>query len=77
MAGLSPFARRRSLNLRLNYIEERIVRVQEELLNLEEEVSKSNADLFINEHLGVKALKHQLEHLEKTAMKIRGELRNG
>ncbi len=51
--------------------------MQEELLNLEEEVSKSNADLFINEHLGVKALKHQLEHLEKTAMKIREELRNG
>lgn len=77
MAGLSPVARRRSLKLRLDYIEEKIVRVQEELLNLEQEVSKGNPSLFITEHLGVKALKHQLEHLEKVAMKIREELRNG
>jgi hypothetical protein len=75
--GLTPFARRRSLKLRLNYIEEKIVAVQEELHNVEQTVSETNPGLFPSEHLGVKALKHQLEHLEKVAMKIREELRNG
>lgn len=77
MSSLSPAARRRSLQLRLNYIEEKVVRVQGELLDLEQEVSKSNPTLFVREHLGVRALKHQLEHLERVAMKIREELRYG
>ena len=68
-------ARRHSLRLKLDHIEEKIVSVQEELFNLEQEASQSNPSLFVNEHLGVKALKHQLEHLEKVAMKIRKELR--
>ena len=77
MSSLSPRARRRSLQLRLNYIEEKIVRVQEELLGVEQQVTRANPTLFVREHLGVKALKHQLEHLERVAMKIREELRYG
>jgi prefoldin subunit 5 len=72
--GLTPFARRRSLKLRLNYIEEKIIAVQEELHNVEQTVSDTNPGLFANEHLGVNALKHQLEHLEKVAASIRKEL---
>ena len=48
--------------------------MQEELHNVEQEVPKSNPGLFPSEHLGVKALKHQLEHLEKVAATIRKEL---
>jgi len=73
--GLTPSARRRSLKLRLNYIEEKIVAVQEELHNVEQTVSESSPSLFVNEHLGVRALKHQLEHLEKMAASIRQELK--
>jgi prefoldin subunit 5 len=72
--GLTPFARRRSLKLRLNYIEEKIIAVQEELHSVEQTVSETSPGLFVNEHLGVKALKHQLEHLEKVAASIRKEL---
>ena len=75
MSGLTPYARRRSLRLRLNYIEEKIVRVQDELLTLEREVSTAYPGLLANNHLGVSALRRQLEHLERVAMKIRGELR--
>jgi len=73
--GFTPFARRRSLALRLKYLEEKIFAVQEELHNVEHTVSETSPGLFINEHLGVKALKHQLEHLEKVAASIRQELR--
>lgn len=75
MSGLTPYARRRSLKLRLDYIEEKIVRVQGELDTLECEISASSPGLFPNNHLGVSALKSQLEHLEQVARKIRGELR--
>jgi hypothetical protein len=40
VSQLSPPGRRHSLKLRLNYIEEKIVSVQEELFNLEQEVSR-------------------------------------
>ncbi len=76
MSGLTPYARRRSLRLRLrlDYIEEKVVRVQEELHALEQEVAATSPSLFVNEHLGVTALKGQLEHLEGVARKIREEL---
>lgn len=74
MSGLTPYARRRSLKLRLDYIEEKIVRVQEELHTLEGEVS-ATPGLFAGGHLGVSALRRQLEHLERVAMKIREEMR--
>ncbi|MCI0722756.1 MAG: hypothetical protein L0338_27860 [Acidobacteria bacterium] len=72
---LSPTARRRSLQLKLSYIEEKIVRVQGELMDVEREVSVQNPTLFAHDHLGVKALKYQLEYLERVAGSIREELR--
>lgn len=75
MSGLTPYARRRSLKLRLDYIEEKIVRVQGELEVLEHEISTDTPGLFPDTHIGVSALKSQLEHLERVAMKIREELR--
>lgn len=59
MAGLSPSARRRSLKLKLTYIEEKVVRVQEELLRLEQQATQTNPTLFVPDHLGTKALRHQ------------------
>ena len=76
MSLLSSRARWRSLQLRLNYIEEKIVGVQEELLTLEQEITEKEPRLFVHEHLGVTALKRQLEHLERVAAQIREELRN-
>ncbi|MCI0721540.1 MAG: hypothetical protein L0338_21595 [Acidobacteria bacterium] len=73
MSGLTPYARRRSLKLRLDYIEEKIVRVQEELHALEGEVS-ATPGLFADEQIGVSALKRQLDHLERVAKKLREEL---
>ncbi|MCI0724077.1 MAG: hypothetical protein L0338_34725 [Acidobacteria bacterium] len=75
MSSLTPYARRRSLRLRLDYIEEKIVRVQGELETMKQEVSTARPGLFPDEHLGVNALKSQLEHLERVAMKIREEMR--
>lgn len=71
MSSLSPRARRRFLQLRLNYIEEKIVRVQEEIYQLEE---GHNPRLFGEEDPGLKALKENLEHLEGVARQIRGEI---
>lgn len=40
---------------------------------LEQEISATNPGLFADKHLGVSALKRQLEHLERVAKILREE----
>ena len=71
MDSLSPAARRRSLKLELENIEQKIVRVQEEIYQLEQ---GHNPGLFGEDHPALRALKGNLKHLEGVARQIRREL---
>lgn len=74
MSSLSPRARRRSLMLRLHYIEDKIVSVQEELFRLKGYGDQESPSLFPSDGLGAKVLKSQLEHLEGVARTLREEI---
>ena len=70
---LSSQARRRSLQLKLQDIERKIVRTQEEIYQLEQGASWT-PDLFGDQHPTLAALRQHLEHLEKVAKEIRQEI---
>jgi hypothetical protein len=74
MSDLSLRARRRSLQLRLVNIERKIVRVQEEIHQLEQGLSPDGPGLFGNNNPAMNSLKDNLEHLKRVARQIREEV---
>ena len=73
MAGLFPAAHRRSLQLNLQNIERKIVRLQEEIYQLKQE-SPDHADLFGDRQSALSGLKEHLKDLEGLAQTLRKEL---
>ena len=75
MAGLSATARRHALQLRLEDIRHKIVRVQQEIAGLEGGNPDAKPSLFDREPAGLRSLRDRLDQLKGIERGLRKDLR--